>query len=189
MKKLVFFFLLTIAFISSKVFAQDSSTIQNDKKFKFNIKINAIDLSEDAIGSTENDEDFLLVYLQNGKSEFPIPVLQEFFVLNANKRITDFKIEMDTLLSTDTLTIVLLEQDTQKKMKGIEPTCRLYLNDIVNLYTKKEYTKFTDYFDDDDVLAIWRLKGNEVDLSKPMKKKFDMLNFFDWSKYTIELYK
>lgn len=179
-------FLLS-CFLMNVITAQD--TITNTKQTKsFTIKIKAVDLSEDGIpGSTLNDEVFLFVYKQDGKTILPVNIVSEFFVLDTAKRIKVFKLNNE-FSAADTLTFLLLEQDTQKQIKGIEPTCRLYLNDLVDIYNKKEYSKFREYFDDDDVLGIWRFPVSKLDLSKPMIKKFETLNFFDWSKYRIELY-
>jgi hypothetical protein len=184
MKNTTFLLLILAVCFANKTFAQDSVSINSP--LNFNIKINVLDFSEDA---TMNDEVFLFVYKQDGKSWFPIPLVQDFFILDTARRSKIFNVNTTSFSSTDTLTFLLLEQDTKKTIKAMEPTCRLYLNEIVALYNQKEYTKLREYFDDDDILGIWQLKASQLNLSKPMIKKFETLNFFDWSKYRIELYK
>lgn len=155
----------------------------------FNVKVKAIDLSEDGLpGSTHNDEVFLFIYKQNG-SFLPQNLCAQFFRLDTLKRSKQFKISAGFLQPTDTLTFILLEQDTQKQTKGIEPVCRLYLNDIYANYLKNGNTNFVQYFDDDDVLGMYRVTGNKFDLTKPIIKKFETLNLFDWAVYKMEISK
>ena len=45
------------------------------------------------------------------------------------------------------------------------------------------------YFDDDDVLGMYRLTGNKFDLSKPIVKKFEVLHLLDWAVYKLEISK
>lgn len=153
----------------------------------FNVKVKAIDLSEDGLpGSTRNDEVFLFIYKQNG-SCLPQNLCAQFFRFDTLKRTKQFKINTSFIQPTDTLTFILLEQDTQKQTKGIEPVCRLYLNDIYANYVKNGSTNFVQYFDDDDVLGMYRVTGNKFDLSKPIIKKFETLNLFDWAVYKLEI--
>ncbi|HUM51188.1 MAG TPA: hypothetical protein PK431_05205 [Chitinophagales bacterium] len=184
MKNTTFLLLFIVTCFANNCYAQDS--ISKISKLNFNIKIKVVDFSEDA---TMNDEDFLFVYKQDGKNCFPIPLLQDYFILDTTRRNKIFNVNTTSFSSTDILTFLLLEQDTKKTIKAMEPTCRLYLNEIVALYNQKEFTKLREYFDDDDILGIWQLQASQLNLSKPMIKKFETLNFFDWSKYRIELYK
>ena len=155
----------------------------------FNVKVKAIDLSEDGLpGSTRNDEVFLFIYKQNGAC-LPQNICAQFFRLDTLKRSKQFKISAGFLQPTDTLTFILLEQDTQKQTKGVEPVCRLYLNDIYANYLKNGNTNFVQYFDDDDVLGMYRVTGNKFDLTKPIIKKFETLNLFDWAVYKMEISK
>ena len=105
------------------------------------------------------------------------------------KRTKQFKIKTEFIQPTDTLTFILLEQDTQKQTKGIEPVCRLYLNDIYANYLKNGSTNFMQYFDDDDVLGMYRVTSNKFDLSKPIVKKFEVLHLLDWAVYKLEISK
>lgn len=155
----------------------------------FNIKVKAIDLSEDGIpGSTFNDELFLFIYKQHG-DVLPKNICAQYFRLDTAKRSKQFKINSDNILPTDTLTFILLEQDTQKQIKGIEPVCRLYLNDIFANYLKNGTTNFAQYFDDDDVIGMYRITGNKFDLTKPIIKKFETMHLFDWAVYKLEISK
>ena len=45
------------------------------------------------------------------------------------------------------------------------------------------------YFDDDDVLGMYRVTGNKFDLSKPIVKKFEVLHLLDWAVYKLEISK
>ena len=155
----------------------------------FNVKVKAIDLSEDGLpGSTRNDEVFLFIYKQNGAC-LPQNLCAQFFRFDTLKRTKQFKIKTEFIQPTDTLTFILLEQDTQKQTKGIEPVCRLYLNDIYANYLKNGSTNFMQYFDDDDMLGMYRVTGNKFDLSKPIVKKFEVLHLLDWAVYKLEISK
>jgi len=157
--------------------------------FAFNVKIKAIDLSEDAIaGATYNDEVYFFVYKQNG-GYLPQLLTSQFFRLDTANRIKTFKIKTDEVTPNDTLTFILLEQDTKKQIKGIEPVCRLYLNEIYATYLKTGNYKLYDFFDDDDMLGMYRITGDKFNLTKPIIKKFETMNFFDWAIYKVEISK
>jgi len=190
MKNKFFFIFIGISFWMSNCFADSIQEIKTVKdSFTFNVKIKAIDLSEDAIaGATYNDEVFLFVYKQNGLS-IPLLLAAQFFRLDTTSKIKSFKIKTDTILINDTLTFILLEQDTKKQIRGIEPVCRFYLNDIYNNYQKNGITKLQDYFDDDDMLGMYRITGDKFNLTKPIIKKFETMNFFDWAIYKLEISK
>ena len=70
MKNTTFLLLILAVCFANKTFAQDSVSINSP--LNFNIKINVLDFSEDA---TMNEEVFLLVYKQDGKSWILIPVV------------------------------------------------------------------------------------------------------------------
>ena len=155
----------------------------------FFIKIKAIDLSEDAPpAATMNDEVFFFIYNQNG-TYLPQNIFAQYFKLDTANRIKTFRIATPKILPTDTLTFILLEQDTEKQIKGIEPVCRIYLNEIYDNYLKNGTASFYEYFDDDDVLGMYRIIGSKFDLTKPIVKKFESLNLFDWAVYKMEISK
>lgn len=153
----------------------------------FKVKVKAIDLSEDGIpGSTMNDEVFLFIYRQNGGC-LPQNICAQFFRLDTLKRSKVFDIRTSFVQPTDTLTFILLEQDTQKQIKGIEPVCRLYLNEMYANYQKNGTGGFLSYLDDDDMLGMYRVMGNKFNLSKPMVQKFESLHLLDWAVYKLEI--
>ena len=159
----------------------------NLDSISFTVKVKALDLSEDGTpGATMNDEVFLFVYRQNGAC-LPQNIAAQFFILDTAKRVKTIKIKTSKILPTDTLTFILLEQDSNKQITGIEPVCRLYLNDIYENYQKNGTTGFFKYFDDDDVLGMYRIMGSKFDLSKPIIKKFESINMFDWAIYKLEI--
>ena len=178
-----------VCFFKQNVQADSIPTISNKDSFSFNVKIKAIDLSEDGIaGSTYNDEVFFFIYKQNGNF-LPQLITAEFFRLDTTVRTKQLNIKTDAILETDTLTFILIEQDTKKQIKGIEPVCKFYLNEIFVNYQKNGITKFQEYFDDDDVIGMYRVAGDKFNLHKPIIKKFESLNFFDWAVYKLEISK
>lgn len=190
MKKGIFL-LLIIGFISTKSKADSIPFIHQNFPDSniFHIRIKAIDLSEDAPpAATMNDEVFFFIYQQNG-DYLPHNIFAEYFKLDTANRIKTFRIATSKILPTDTLTFILLEQDTEKQIKGIEPVCRLYLNEIYENYVKNGSKAFFQYFDDDDVLGMYRIEGNQFNLSKPIVVKFKTLNMFDWAVYKMEISK
>ena len=155
----------------------------------FNIKIRALNLTEDAFtGATYNDEVFFIGYHHNGMN-YPAPFLSKYFVLDTNVRTKIFKATTDTILPNDTITIFIVEKDSEKQLKGIEPTCRMYINDIVTESLRTDSSSYYPYFDEDDVIGIWRIFGKDFDLSEPIVKYFEGVNLFDWFKYKVEIYK
>lgn len=190
MKNQFLFTFICLFLLTSSSYADSIQEINKLKdSFSFNIKIKAIDLSEDAIaGATYNDEVFLFAYKQND-DYLPQLILSQFFRLDTVNRIKTFKIKTDVIAPNDTLTFILLEQDTKKQIKGIEPICRLYLNEIYAAYLKTGNYKLYDFFDDDDMLGMYRVIGDKFNLSKPIIKKFETMNFFDWAVYKLEIYK
>lgn len=161
---------------------------KNDS-ISFKIKITAIDLSEDGLaGASQNDEVFFFLYRQNN-SLLPQLIVSDYFVLDTSNRVKSIAINTATILPNDTLTFILIEKDTKKSEKGIEPICRFYLNEMYTKYEKNKMTNFEEYFDDDDVLGMYRITGDKFQLSKPIIKKFETLNFFDWSIYRLEISK
>jgi hypothetical protein len=190
MKNQFLFIFISLFFGMSSCYADSIQEINMVKdSFTFNVKIKAIDLSEDAIaGATYNDEVFFFVYKQNG-SDMPQLLTAQFFRLDTTNRIKTIKIKTDSILPKDTLTFILLEQDTKKQIKGIEPTCRLYLNEIYAAYLKTGNYKLYDFFDDDDMLGMYRITGDKFNLSKPIIKKLETMNFFDWAVYKVEISK
>jgi len=175
--------------LANMCYADSIPLIKTADSFTFNAKIKAIDLSEDGIaGASNNDEVFFFIYKQNG-SFLPQLITAQFFRLDTISRTKTFKIHTDAIASTDTITFILLEQDTKKQLKGIEPVCRFYLNDIYANYEKNGILKFEQYFDDDDMLGMYRVTGDKFNLSKPIIKKFETLNFFDWAIYKLEISK
>jgi len=190
MKNQLILIVLGIFCLQSSSFADSLQEINSVKdSFTFNVKIKAIDLSEDAIaGATYNDEVFLFVYKQNGTC-LPQLLTAQFFRLDTTSRIKTIKIKTDSILPKDTLTFIVLEQDTKKQIKGIEPVCRLYLNEIYATYLKTGNYKLYDFFDDDDMLGMYRITGDKFNLTKPIIKKFETMNFFDWAVYKLEISK
>lgn len=185
------FLLLVVCFMFCfNVCDADSIPIKNKiDSITFKVKITAIDLSEDGLaGASQNDEVFFFLYKQNN-SFSPQLITVEYFVLDTSKRVKSFIINTATILPNDTLTFIIIEKDTKKSTKGIEPVCRLYLNEIYENYQKNKTTKFEEYFDDDDVLGMFRVIGDKFSLSKPITKKFESLNFFDWAIYKLEISK
>lgn len=185
--------LLTIAifiFLLNKNYADSIPQMKVEQdSISFNVLIKAIDLSEDGItGASQNDEVFFFIYKQNG-SVLPQLITAEYFKLDTTIRTKKLSIKTDAIASTDTLTFIILEQDTKKTIKGIEPVCRFYLNEIFANYEKNGVTKFQDYFDDDDVIGMYRVVGDKFNLKKPIIKKFESLNFFDWAIYKLEISK
>lgn len=161
---------------------------KNDS-ISFKIKFTAIDLSEDGLaGASQNDEVFFFLYRQNN-SLLPQLIVSDYFVLDTSNRVKTIAINTATILQNDTLTFILIEKDTKKSEKGIEPICRFYLNEIYTKYEKNKMANFEEYFDDDDVLGMYRITGDKFRLSKPIIKKFETLNFFDWSVYKLEISK
>lgn len=189
MKKQFILIFVCLVFCVSYSYADSIQEIKpiNDS-LSFNVKIKAIDLSEDGVGSTYNDEVFFFVYRQNG-ALLPQLVTAQYFRLDTIHRIKTFNLKIDSIAPSDTLTFILLEQDTKKQIVGIEPVCRLYLNEVYTSYLKKGNYKLKDYFDDDDVLGMYRITGDKFNLSKPITKKFETMNFFDWAVYKMEIYK
>ncbi len=188
MKKQLLFLFVCVCCMTLKAQTDSISVVSKQAdSISFNVKVKAIDLSEDGLpGATNNDEVFLFIYKQNG-SCLPQNICAQFFRLDTTKRSKLFKITTGFIQPTDTLTFILLEQDTQKQTKGIEPVCRLYLNDIYANYLKNGNTNFVQYFDDDDVLGMYRVTGNKFDLTKPIVKKFDTLHLLDWAVYKLEI--
>lgn len=75
----------------------------------FNVKVKAIDLSEDGLpGSTRDDEVFLFIYKQNGVC-LPQNLCAQFFRFDTLKRTKQFKIKTKFIQPADTLTFILLE--------------------------------------------------------------------------------
>jgi len=185
----IFILLFLMSFVYGISYA-DSLTvlpIKMEDSIRIKIKVKAIDLSEDGVpGATMNDEVFFFMYKQNGKC-LPQNVFSSFFKLDTAKKEQLFKITTDKILPTDTLTFILLEQDSNKQIKGIEPVCRLYLNELYANYQKNGTQNFFSYFDEDDVLGMFRISGDKFDLSKSITKKFESLNLFDWAVYKLEI--
>lgn len=149
----------------------------------YSIKIKTIDLSEDlAPGATFNDELVLLLYKKSVGIENPLPLVREYFVADSSHKTKTFSFKTDTLLNTDTLRLVLIEQDTRKQLKAFDAICRVYFKEL--LKNKKGYYEFID---DDDMLGITEIPAKTLLDKKTFIKKFETLNLFDWAVYKIEI--
>lgn len=149
------------------------------------LKLKAIDLSEDfAPGSSYNDEVFLLVYKKQINQDYPIPLLREFFVLDTLKKTKTFSFKTDTLLSSDTIRLVLIEQDTRKQLKAVDAICRVYFKEIMQNKNGRY-----EFLDDDDLLGITEFNAQLLLDNKIYTKKFETLNLFDWAVYKVEFVK
>ena len=149
----------------------------------YSIKIKTIDLSEDlAPGATFNDELVLLLYKKSVNIENPLPLVREYFVADSSHKTKIYSFKTDSLLSTDTLRLVLIEQDTRKQLKAFDAICRVYFKEL--LKNKKGYYEFID---DDDMLGIAEIPAKTLLDKKTFIKKFETLNLFDWAVYKIEI--
>jgi hypothetical protein len=115
------------------------------------IKICAKNLSEDmSLLATQNDEIILLLFPHSSAS---VPtkglIVSKIFTKDNNCYIS--KLDSTTVGS---LTLVLLEQDSDATLTVIDSVVRNNIDSLTAYYRKSDYTKIRSVLGDDDVLGI-----------------------------------
>lgn len=146
--------------ISSFIFSQ---------KPGLQIQIEATDLSEDMNTlASGNDELITLIYHLDSSKTLKEPVyIQEFEFDKENKFI-----ELSTRISSEQkcqIMIVLLERDTERPLKQIDPIIRIYYREIMEAYQKHDLLTIRELLGDEDILGIRKL---HLPLSAKMSFRF-----------------
>lgn len=131
-----------------------SSNTDHDCDILFSITITANDLSEDlTIFSTDNDECILFVYPVNDSLTADTLLIMEQFQPGIKKKPSTFTTQKEWCKSYPQLMIVLVEMDTERSAKEIEPQVRRQLKKLNSTYTQERLTQGRDVLGDDDLLG------------------------------------
>lgn len=165
------------------------ATADSIPTYNFKIQVKAIDLSEDGVpGATMNDEVVMLVYKEDSSMCLPQTLFSGFFTMDSLKRTRLYGVQTDSVDAKDTYTIALLERDTRKSVKALDAICKIYLSQLYAGYVSgTNKVGHFELLDDDDILGFWRFSGAELLSGKPMMKKFESMNYFDWAVYKLEI--
>ncbi len=148
------------------------------------ITLTAHDLSEDANRlSTQDDELILLVYAQDAAGQLPTSVIQEYFVLDTAQRMKSF-ILTDSVLRMRTLSIVLIEMDSNMGIQQLEPIVRLNLQTFLNQEQQASPDAFRKLLGDDDFLGAIKIETEDLNI-QGKAIEFNGRRLFDSFHYEI----
>lgn len=186
----IILFLLIIFFsCSRKVYEinnNQSSIKRLTKNGRFECKLTAYDLTEDVSQfSTKNDELMLFVYIDSMNNQYPKLIYQDYFVIDSLHKTKIFALN-DSNMYGSMLTFVLIEIDSRKNLKQIEPVVRLNLVDLTDTTQNIDIKSINELFGDDDLLGIKRIPLSELS-KKDFILDFKGIHLFDSYNYRIEI--
>ncbi|MCU0355632.1 MAG: hypothetical protein MUD08_18135 [Cytophagales bacterium] len=157
-------------------------------KGAWQLTLAADDLTEDVSRvSSGNDEILLLVYTVHDSLAQPEPMIRRLVVLdNAHRTIRD---SLPTPVSplVREWVLVLLEMDSERNLKEIEPIVRVYLKEVFAAYQTKQQSGLNKYLGDEDLLGIQRISVLSPENQSVKKFVFKGVHLFDTYQYTVTL--
>lgn len=112
-------------------------------------------------------------------------IYQDYIIIDSLHDCKSFTLQ-DSLIWNSIFTFVLIEVDTRKNLKQIEPIVRLNLHEIQNAKQNGDFGVVLDLLGDDDLVGIKRVSCSEID-RRPVRINFKGIHIFDSYNYQIEI--
>ncbi len=184
------FFTALIAFsCSNKVYYRteiQSLTIPQSDSLRFDCFLTAYDLTEDDSRiSTKNDELVLLVYSDTSNNQNPKLMCQDYFIIDSLHQ-TKRLIFSDLNLDGSVLTFILIEIDTRKNLKQIEPVVRLNLASLISAKKSGDITIINELLGDDDLIGFKSVSFSDLE-KETIFIDFKGIHLFDSYNYRLQI--